>query len=296
MKFSKVTDPLVLLARQIYLALKVFYHNKKAFVGLVITTGFVILAVFAPWIAPYNPMQFNPSQAWQPPSLKHLFGTNYVGQDIFSQFVWGSRVSLEVGFLAGVVVQLLGNTLGIVAGYKGGLLDEILMRVVDIFLVLPSFPLLLLLIAFIPSRGPLVVAGIIILTSWPGHTRNMRSQALSYKEREFVQAAKASGYGTLRIAYTEIFPNLISLTMAGMMYAVTSAIGAEAGLDFLGLASASTLSWGTMMYWASSEGALLNGSWWWLVPPGLALALVGFALVMMNYAFDELFNPRLRSL
>ncbi|MGC8676587.1 MAG: ABC transporter permease [Candidatus Micrarchaeia archaeon] len=272
-----------------------FYHNKKGFTGLVIISGFVITAVFALWIAPYNPLAFDPAQAWQPPSLRHPFGTNYVGQDVFSQFVWGSRVSLEVGFLAGVIVQLLGNTLGFVAGYKGGLLDEILMRIVDIFLVLPSFPLLLLLIAFIFSRGPLVVAGIIVLTSWPGHTRNMRSQAISYREREFVQAAKAAGYGTLRIAYTEIFPNLISLTMAGMMYAITAAIGAEAGLDFLGLASANTLSWGTMMYWASSEGALLNGSWWWLVPPGLALALVGFGLVMMNYAFDELFNPRLRT-
>jgi peptide/nickel transport system permease protein len=295
MKLSSIAESVLFIAKQIYISLKVFYHNKKAFAGLLILSAFIVMAVFAPWIAPYDPLAFTPSQAWQPPSLKHLFGTNYVGQDIFSQFVWGARVSLEVGFLAGVIVQLLGNTLGLIAGYKGGLLDEVLMRIVDIFLVLPSFPLLLLLIAFIPSRGPLVVAGVIVLTSWPGHTRNMRSQALSYKEREFVQAAKAAGYGTLRIAYTEIFPNLISLMMAGMMYAVTSAIGAEAGLDFLGLASAKTLSWGTMMRWASSEGALLNGSWWWLVPPGLALALVGFALVMMNYAFDEIFNPRLRT-
>ncbi|MGC8631615.1 MAG: ABC transporter permease [Thermoprotei archaeon] len=295
MKVPSVWSPIRIFAYQIFASLKIFYHNKKAFVGLIITSTFIIMAVFAPWIAPYNPLAFNPAQAWQPPSLNHLFGTNYVGQDIFSQFVWGARVSLEVGFLAGVVVQLLGNTLGLLAGYKGGTMDEILMRVVDIFLVLPSFPLLLLLVAFVPSRGPLTVAGIIVLTSWPGHTRNMRSQALSYKEREFVQAAKASGYSDLRIAYTEIFPNLISLTMAGMMYAVTGAIAAEAGLDFLGLASGRTLSWGTMLYWASSEGALLNGSWWWLVPPGLALATIGFALVMMNYAFDELFNPRLRT-
>lgn len=274
----------------------VFWRNKKSLVGLIIVITFVLIAVLAPYESPYNPTGFSTGPAWQPPSLAHPMGTDYVGHDLWSQFVWGARISLEVGFLAGAMVQILGNTLGILSGYIGGKVDDGLMRIVDIFLTLPTLPLIILLIVFLPFHGPLVVTLVIVITSWAGHTRNMRAQSYSYRERDFILAAKASGYGSLRISFSEIFPNILSLAMAGMMYSIVAAIGAEAGLDFLGLASGNTVSWGTMLYWAQSEGAIINGTWWWIVPPGLALALIGFGLVMMNYAFDELFNPRLRVL
>ena len=270
-----------------------FVANSKAAVGLTLFVVFVILAAFAPVIAPYNPLasQFLPMQA---PSAQHLMGTTNTGEDIFSQFVMGARTTMMVGVGAGLLSTVIALAVGMYAGYRGGALDSFLSVFTNLFLVLPSLALLIVIESYVHNSTPIVNGVIIGFTGWAWGARVFRAQTLSLGHREFVVAARLSGKSTLGILATEILPNMISVVATNIMYSCLAAILAESGLAYLGMENLSSMSWGTMLYWADSGGALLNGAWWWFVPPGLGIALVGTSFALMNFAVDQITNPRLR--
>ncbi len=273
--------------------LRLFFRNSKAVIGLVIFSVFVLIAIFAGWIAPYNPQvsQFLPMQ---PPSLQNLLGTTSTGQDIFSQFVWGTQTTMIVGVGAGLLSTFIGILVGVYAGYKGGWVDSVLNTIANIFLVLPGLALLILIESYVKNTTPYSNGLIIALTGWAWGARVFRAQAMSLAGRDFIIAAKLSGASDLRIIFVEILPNMMSIIAANVMYACLGAILAESGLAYLGLENLSSNSWGTMLYWAQAGGAMLGGAWWWFIPPGLAIALVGMSFALMNFSIDQITNPRLR--
>ncbi|WEH10210.1 ABC transporter permease [Alicyclobacillus fastidiosus] len=273
--------------------LRLFFKNGKSVVGVCLFVIFILLAVFAPLIAPYNPLSTNFTQDLSP-SHTHLLGTTTTGQDIFSQFVYGTRATLTVGVGAGVISTIIGLAFGVTAGYRGGWVDNVLNFITNIFLVLPSLALLIVIESLVHNTTPLLNGLIIGLTGWAWGARVFRAQAMSLRGREFVTAAVLSGASSIRIMVTEIIPNMTSVIASNIIFAILGAILAESGLAFLGLESVNSVSWGTMLYWSQAGGALLNGAWYWFVPPGLGIALVGLSLVLMNFSIDQLTNPRLR--
>lgn len=274
---------------------RVMFSSKKSSVGVGLFLVFVLLALLAPIIAPYsaNSTQFSPNLH---PSAAHLFGTTAQGQDIFSQFVYGARTTLEVGLGAGLLATFLSLLIGVGGGFRGGWIDTVLNFLSNIFLVLPGLALLILIESYVHQSSPVFNGLVIGLTGWAWGARVFRAQTMSLANRDFVTAAKLSGASDLRIMVTEIMPNMTSIIASNIMYACLAAVLAESGLAFLGLENVNSISWGTMLYWSSQGDALLTGAWWWFVPPGLGIALLGLSLVLMNYAIDQLTNPRLRDL
>jgi peptide/nickel transport system permease protein len=273
--------------------LRLFLSDVKAIVGVCLFAVFALIAILAPVLAPYDPLstQFMMNL---PPSPGHPFGTTTTGQDLFSQFIYGTRTTLMVGVGASLISTVIGLGFGVTAGYHGGWVDSVLNFITNIFLVLPSLALLIVIESLVHNSTPLLNGLIIGLTGWAWGARVFRAQAMSLRGREFVTAAKLSGASDLRIMVTEILPNMTSVIASNIIFACLGAILAESGLAFLGLESVNSVSWGTMLYWAQSGGALLNGAWWWIIPPGLGIALVGLSLGLMNFSIDQFTNPRLR--
>jgi peptide/nickel transport system permease protein len=267
--------------------------QPKAVIGLVIMTAFILMAVFAPLIAPGNPSRFV-DKPHQPPSSEHWLGTTGQGQDVFMQVVWGSRISLFIGFSVGFLSTLLGLMIGMIAGYIPGVIDGVLNMFTNVFLLIPGLPLLITLASFLPP-GILTVLLVLTFTGWSWPARVFRSQTLSLREKDFVSASIVSGERTGYIVFSEILPNMLSLVVSSFFGSVTYAIAADAGLAFLGFENVNSVSWGTMLFWASNNSALLQEAWWTFLPPGLCIALVSFATTMLIYAMDEVTNPRLRS-
>jgi peptide/nickel transport system permease protein len=267
--------------------------NRKATIGAIILLVFILVAIFAPWIAPYEPKEFV-ARPHQPPSSDYWFGTTGSGNDVFSQTVYGTRISLGTGLIVGVSVTIIGAVIGMSAGYFRGRVDDILSLLTNVFLIIPSLPLLVILAAFLPA-GFWTIVAVLTVTGWAWGARVLRSQTLSLREKDYVASAVVSGENSFRIIFAEILPNMLSIMMAGMFGAVTYAIGAQAGLEFLGLGNPSSISWGTNLYWAQNNAGLLTGAWWTFVPAGTCIALVAFSMSMINFAIDEVTNPRLRS-
>jgi peptide/nickel transport system permease protein len=269
-------------------------HNRKAAAGVIILLLFAAVALLAPVIAPVDPTDFV-ARPHQPPSAEYLFGTSGQGQDVFAQTVWGSRLTLSVGILVGVLTTVLGIVVGLSAGYFGGAIDDLLSLATNVFLIVPSLPLLVVLAAFLGSGNALYFVLVLTITGWAWPARVMRSQTLSLREKDFVAAAKVSGEGGSRIILAEILPNMLSIVVASFLGSTIFAIGALSALEFLGLGNPSTVSWGTSLYWAGNNAGLLTGAWWTFVPAGACIALVAFAFALVNYAIDEFTNPRLRA-
>ena len=269
-------------------------HNPKALLGLAILAIMIGSAIFAPYLTHYKPTDFVDRPHLRP-SRAHWFGTEGQGKDVFSQTLYGARITLTVGFAVGVLATLLGMLIGMTAGYFRGVTDDLLSLVVNIFLIIPSLPLLIVLSAFVPSGNAYFII-VLTLTGWAWPARIFRSQMLSLREKDFVSAAVVSGEGSPRIIFSEIMPNMSSIIIASFLGSTVYAIGAEAGLEFLGLGNIGKVTWGTNLYWATNNAGLLTGAWWTFVPAGLCIALVAFALVLVNYAMDEITNPRIRSL
>lgn len=272
---------------------KLFFKNKKSTVGVIIVVFFMVMAIFAPFIAPYSPtyMGFAP---FQDPSFKHLLGTTSLGQDIFSQIIWGSRMSLFVGIITGIISTILSVAIGLSAGYLGGLTDEILMTITNILLVIPGLPLVIIISAFVPVRGTWTIILILSATGWTFGARGLRSQVLSLKDMDYIKSSVVMGENSFHIMFSDITPNMLSLIVAHFFGATIGAILGEAGLEFLGLGNMSAISWGTILYWAQTNGALTFGLWEWAAVPGLLIALLGMSFALMNFAVDEITNPRLR--
>lgn len=272
--------------------LKAFVRHPKAIVGMSILGIFIIIGIFAPLLTPYDP-QASMFLPLQPPTFAHWFGTSNTGQDLLSQFIVGTQVTLMVGFGGGLLSVLIGIIIGMYGGYRGGVVDAVLNVITNLFLVLPGLALLIVIESYVQSATPLVVGLIIGLTGWPWGARVFRAQTMSLIGRDFVVAAKLSGASNMRIIFTEILPNMYSIVTASVMFSCLGAILAEVSLAFLGYVNVNSNSWGTILYWAFGGGSMLSGAWWWFVPPGAAIALVGMSMALMNFAMDQISNPRL---
>jgi peptide/nickel transport system permease protein len=272
----------------------VFLRNGKCVTGLAILAVFAVLAVIGSWIAPYDPSATS-RDILQPPSAAHWLGTSHTGQDVFSQILVGARGVLLVGLVAGVGATVLAVLVGVSAGFLGGVADEVLSALSNIFLVIPALPLIILITGQLPDAGGLTVAIVLAATSWGWGARVLRAQTLSLRKRDFVEAARAGGESTWRIVWFETLPNLTAVIASSFVGTVTFAILSQITLAFIGVTSISDWNWGTILFWAQSNQALARGAWWWFVPAGLCIALLGTAFTLINFGIDEFVNPRLRS-
>lgn len=271
----------------------VLWSNKKARVGLIMLGIFFLIAILAPLLAPYDPHDTS-FTGGQQPTHDHLLGTTQAGQDVLSQLIYGTRTSLMVGALAGALATLISLVVGMTAGYMQGVVDEVLSFFINLGLVVPALPLMISLASYSPVRGLSIIIFVIAITGWAWGARFKRSQVISLRTRDYITSAKFAGDGTFRIIFREIMPNMISLVVLAYIGAANGAIGAEAGLEFLGLGDPNTISWGTMLYWAQNAGAMVTGQWAWMAAPGLALALLTTSLILVNFGVDALSNPLLR--
>jgi peptide/nickel transport system permease protein len=267
--------------------------NPKSRGGLIVLTTMILVAIFAPLIATHDPTAFSILDARQSPSWNHPFGTTDQGADVFSQVVIGARASLILGATAAVLATALAM-LGILAAYAGGWIDEGVNALTNVFLVIPTIPLLVVVSAYMESRGALTMILILGLTLWAFEARILRAQALSLRNRDFVLAAKVAGESTWRIIFSELIPNMVSRIAAAFVLVFYVAILTAAGLEFLGLGDMENTSWGVTLYWAQVNSTLLQGEWWPFFFPGIALALTVAALVFILAGLDEVSNPRLR--
>jgi len=269
--------------------------NPKSRFGLLVVAFMIVVAVIAPWISVSNPTGFNILATRQAPSWNHLFGTTDQGSDIFSQVVLGTRRSLILGAAAALIATGLAATLGILAAYAGGIVDEIVNFLTNVFLVIPTIPLLVVISGYLKARGMLTMILVLGFTLWAFEARILRGQALSLKNRDFVQAAKVAGESTWRIVFGELMPNMISRIAAAFVLVFYIALLVDAGLEFLGLGDTTHVSWGMVLYWAQNNSTVLQGEWWPFLFPGLALVLTVVGLVFLLAGIDEVSNPRLRN-
>ncbi|AYG03206.1 ABC transporter permease [Gryllotalpicola protaetiae] len=269
-------------------------RNGKAVTGLIILAVFVVLAVVGPWIAPHDPNKIT-TELLAHPSAAHPLGTDHLGRDILSQLLVGTRGVMIVGLLAGVLATALAVLVGVSAGFLGGIADEILSALANIFLVIPALPLIIIVTGQVPDAGNILIAVVLAFTGWAWGARVLRSQTLSLRGRDFIEAARANGESTWRIVWFETLPNLTAIIASSFISTVTFAVLTQTTLAFIGVTSSSDWSWGTVLYWAQSNQALARGAWWWFVPAGLLIALLGMALTLINFGIDEFVNPRLRA-
>jgi peptide/nickel transport system permease protein len=271
--------------------------NRKASIGMGLLLIFGIVAVIGPWAAPYNPSQVG--TYWNlMPSWSHWLGTNQLGEDVFSQLLAGARPTIVYSLLAGVIATFIACCLGLTAGYFRGLTDDFLSLIINVVLILPTLPILIVVAAYanqLNVHGPMVQTVVIAATAWPWGARVLRSQMLSLREKDFVLASRVAGESPFRTIWDEILPNMTSLVVATFIGATLYALLFGVALQYLGLTDESQVSWGSMLYWAENGDALLLGMWTWFIPVGLCIALFATGLTFTNYAIDEFTNPRLRT-
>ena len=268
-------------------------RNRKALVGVLLMLVFVVLSIFPGQIAPYDPRAeiFMPALG---PSRHHLLGTTAYGQDIFSQLVWGTRLSLVIALAVGGLATVLAVLVGVSAAYLGGVTDGFLSLITDVILVLPIFPLIIVIAAYEKNAGMLTLIVVLGFLGWSYGARQLRSQTLSLRRRDFLESALVRGEKRSYIILHEILPTMTSLIVATFLGAAIYAVLTAAGLQFIGLGDPNSLSWGTMLYWAENNEALGAGMPLWAIAPGVCVALLGASFALLNYAFDEISSPALR--
>lgn len=255
--------------------------SRIKLIGLSILSLFLVMAIFAPIIAPNDPRETR--MPYQPPSQEHYLGTNDIGQDILSELIYASRVSLTIGFLAGLISVTIGATLGILAGYYRGGMEELVMATSDVVLLVPGLPLMIILAAYLsPSMWNIVLA--VGLLWWCSTARVVHSRVLQLREMPFVEAARSLGGGDGYIMLNHILINTKEIIYAKFALAVASAMLTEASLSFLGLGDPLNISWGEMIHFAFSRGGFANDMWWWYLPPGLMICacVLGFVMISME--------------
>ncbi|OJX75661.1 ABC transporter permease [Leifsonia sp. 71-9] len=265
----------------------------KFWVGLAVCVFFAVVAIVAPFLVP-NPNQSSPA-GLQPPSAAHWFGTTNIGQDVFGQVVAGTSGSVVIGVVAGAITVVLSMIFGVGGAFLGGFWDNASSLVSNVFLVIPGLPLLIIVTDYVESRDIVVIAVVIALVSWAGAARVLRAQTLSVRSRDYVDAARVASESNWRIMLREILPNLMPIIASQFVFGALGAILAEAGLSFLGLGAPGGKSWGSILFFAQNAQAITLGAWWWFVPPGLCIAILGAALGLINFSIDERINPRLRT-
>ena len=270
------------------------WSNGKARIGLIVLGVFILLALFAPLIAPYSATD-NSFERSQDVSAAHWLGTTAAGEDVLSQLLWGSQVSIFVGLVAGLLSTVIAVLIGLSWGYVRGFGADVINFVVNLFLVIPGLPLMIVIAAYLSGGGIPMIIAVVVITGWAWGARVLRSQTQSLRSRDFVTAAVFSGERPFRIVFREILPNMTSLIVGNFFGAATAAILAEAGLEYLGLGDSSIVSWGTMLFWAQNSNSLLTGQWALIFAPGLCIALLATSLTLINFGVDGISNPRLRS-
>jgi peptide/nickel transport system permease protein len=274
---------------------RAYRRSKMGMTGLVILVLFASVALLAPVLADARGLDptLVDAPALAPPSWRYPLGTDDLGRSVLTLTIWGSRISLLVGFVATLITMVIGSFVGILAGYRAGWIDAVLMRITDWFLVIPWLALAIVLASILgQSMGILML--VIGLTSWPSTARVVRSQVLTVKERPFVERARALGASDWHLVTRHILPNVFPVIFANTVLVVAIAILSETTLSFLGLGDPLHISWGTILEFAFTAGAASVGAWWWLVAPGLGIVAVVLAFTMCGYALDEILNPRLR--
>ena len=260
--------------------------------------GIVVLIILTGIIGPFftaDPRE-RVGKRYEPPSSEHILGTDAFGRDVLAQMVYGIRNSIMIGFLAGLIGLLVGAMIGGLSGYISGIFDDVTNTIANIFLVLPTIPILIVLASILRERSIFLVAGIIAFTSWAGPARALRSQVLSLKTREFVNLARLSGKSKIDIVLREIFPNMLSYILITFCEVVGGAMISEAGISMLGLGPTTVTSLGSMLHWSFISQAPSMGAWWWFVPPGVVLVIFVGSLIMVASVIDDVFNPRLQKI
>ncbi|MEU0488407.1 ABC transporter permease [Nocardiopsis changdeensis] len=270
-------------------------RNPKLLIGLGIVLSLLLLGIFGPFFIDHDPNEYIGPKS-QPPNGEYWFGTTSFGQDVWAQFVYGLRSTFLIGAFGGGVAFVIGTAVGFVAGYKGGIVDEILNMLTNVVLVLPALVVLIVITAYLEVRGVFIQGVFIGLTSWPWAARAVRSQALSLSTRDYVDLARLSGRRTWRIITTEIAPNMSSYLVMSFILLFGGAILIAAGLDFIGLGPTNGVSLGLMLESAMKWSSLYLGMWWWFIPPGLGITMIVGSLYILNVGLDEVFNPKLREL
>ena len=274
-------------------AVATVWSNPKARAGLVILGVFVLMALLAPWLAPYDPHDDSFGRN-EPGSAAHWLGTTGNGEDVLSQVIYGSRISLLVGLVAGGLSTVVAVVIGLSWGYLRGWGNDVVNFLVNLFLVMPGLPLMIIIAAYLQNGGLPMIILVVVITGWAWGARVLRSQTQSLRSRDFVTAAMFSGESAPRIIFREILPNMTSMIAGSFFGAATAAILSESGLSFLGLGDMATVSWGSMIFWAQNSMAILTGQWVLLFAPGLCIALLATAMTLVNFGVDGLSNPRLR--
>jgi peptide/nickel transport system permease protein len=267
--------------------------NRKAAAGAILLLIFALLSIFPGFIAHDNPQAEIYGRSLGP-SAHHLLGTTSYGQDLFAQSVWGARETLIIALASGLISTALSVVMGLAAAYLGGVWDGVLNFVTDVLLVIPTFPLLIIIAAFLPNSGVIILIGVLVITGYSYGARQLRAQTLSLRNRDFLEAAKVRGERSLYIVFVEIIPAMTSLIVATFLGTAVYNVIFAAGLQFIGFGNPESLSWGTMLYWAENNEALQTGQFLWAIVPGTCIALLGAAFALLNYAFDEIGNPALR--
>nr|WP_234986608.1 ABC transporter permease [Demequina sp. NBRC 110055] len=270
------------------------FRNGKSITGLVIIGIFALTAVFAPFVAPYGPLDKDYNALKQPPSAAHWLGTTHLGEDVLSQIIYGTRGVLIVGLVAGVLATFVAVFVGVAAGYVRGWRSESLSALTNVFLVIPGLPLMIIIASQYDDPSIVLISAVIAITGWAWGARVLRAQTMSLRNRDFVQAARANGETLLRIITVEMLPNLTAIIASSFVGTVTAAVLGLTTLAFIGVIPITNLNWGTILFWAQQNGAFPD-FWWWYVPAGLCIAIFGMALSLVNFGIDEYVNPRLRS-
>lgn len=276
---------------------KMFRKNIVGIIGLSIFTFFMLVAIFADQLAPYDPMEIQffaegGVKRLLAPSMEHLLGTTYMGRDIFSQMVIGTRVAVLVGVISAVCVAFIGTNIGLIAGYFGGIVERILMGIVDVMYGIPFLPFALILVSVLGPGVQNVILAIVLIT-WRNSSRVIRAQVLSLKNRTFIEAAKLSGASDFRLLYKHIAPNVVPVSLIYVSTSMASAIMSESSISFLGLGDPMQVSWGRILYTCYQSQAMFKAPWW-ILPPGIAITLLVLSGYMMGRAFEEIANPKLR--
>ena len=276
-----------------------FLASWKVKLGMGILLFFVLLAIFGELlirnILGIDPLAVDYENLSQPPSAQYWLGTNMVGQDVFAQAVIGARGSVLVGFVSGTIAVVIGVLVGTWSGYSAGLIDRVTMAVVNLLMTLPSMAVLFILAGYVRDAGLIMIAVVIGVLAWPGSARAIRAQTLSLRNRDFTTALRGIGESRWRIVAVEIVPHLGGIISAMFLTALVGGIFAESGLAFLGIGNTNGMSWGLLIGQAQQQGALLRGMWWWFLPPGVCIALIGFATALVNFGLDEITNPALNA-
>jgi peptide/nickel transport system permease protein len=275
-------------------------RSPKVLIGLGLLILFLLLAIIGPWVAPYNPSATlsTTTSFPQAPSAAHLLGTTQQQQDVLSQLLVGGRSTILVSFVAGLVATVLSVIVGVTAGYLSGLADDLLSMLANFFLIMPALPLLIVVFGFLPSSqgsDDVLIGLIIAITGWAWGARVLRAQTLSLRTRDYVQSARLIGERGWRIIGFEVLPNLVPIVASSFLFTVLYGVGTYTALAFLGLVNPNHVSWGGMLFYAQVADAEQAGYWWLFIPPGLAVALLGTSLALINFGIDEFINPRLRA-